>query len=86
MMLGKTPFFGADIQKLGEIAAAGDFATRAAGGGRATPMLDRYVDAARCATIEPGRALTRRLGCRQRRGRRGDGAAVAALAGRAHRC
>lgn len=43
MMLGGASFFGEDIKRLGEIAAAGDFVE---GEGRAVdhPVLDQYVD------------------------------------------
>ena len=43
MMLGKGPFFGADIQALGAMAAAGDWDD---GEGTATdhPIMDRYVE------------------------------------------
>jgi phosphomannomutase len=43
MMRGKKPFYGADIQALGRIAAAGEYAS---GKGPASdePMLDRYVE------------------------------------------
>ena len=43
MMLGKRAFFGADIQKLGQIAAAGDVVEEAAGSDRAVDVADDYV-------------------------------------------
>lgn len=43
MMLGRASFFGADIQKLGRIAAQGDFET-GEGGVEDRPVLDRYVE------------------------------------------
>jgi len=56
MMLGKKPFFGADIKKLGEMAAAGDVES---GEGRLTgaPSFGRYVDRLR-ADFKGERALT----------------------------
>ena len=42
MMLGTAPFFGADIQRLGEIAAAGRFASGAGAAGRVA-ILGPYV-------------------------------------------
>lgn len=42
MMLGAKPFYGADIRKLGEIAAAAAYAA-GAGASRQEPMLERYV-------------------------------------------
>jgi phosphomannomutase len=43
MMLGKRPFFGADIQKLGVIASAGDF-VEGAGGYKTVDLFQDYVD------------------------------------------
>ncbi len=43
MMLGKRAFFGADIQKLGQIAAAGDVVAEAAGSDRAVDVAHDYV-------------------------------------------
>lgn len=43
MMLGTKPFYGDDIQNLGRIAEAGDFAA-GTGSNRDEPMLERYVD------------------------------------------
>ncbi len=43
MVLRRGPFFGADIQKLGEMAAAGDWES-GTGGSEHVEMLDRYVD------------------------------------------
>jgi phosphomannomutase len=43
MMLGKRAFFGADIQELGRIAAAGDVVEEAAGSDRAVDVADDYV-------------------------------------------
>ncbi len=55
MMMGKAPFYGADIQKLGKICADGAFAS---GQGRASenPVFDDYV-ARLLADYRPGRAL-----------------------------
>ncbi len=55
MMMGKAPFYGADIQKLGAICADGAFAS---GQGRAEmrPVFDDYV-ARLLADYRPGRAL-----------------------------
>ena len=75
MMLGKKSFFGADIQRLGRDRRRRRLSRRA----RA-----RREDAARCSTpmsrgcspiIDGGRAAHGRLGCRQRRHRRGAAAA-----------
>ena len=43
MMLGKRAFFGADIQKLGQMAAAGDVVEEAEGHDRAVDVVDDYV-------------------------------------------
>ena len=43
MMLGKRAFFGADIQKLGQMAAAGDVVEEAPGSDRAVDVADDYV-------------------------------------------
>ncbi len=43
MMLGKRAFFGADIQKLGQMAAAGDVVEKAEGHDRAVDVVDDYV-------------------------------------------
>jgi phosphomannomutase len=43
MMLGKKPFFGADIKKLGEMSAAGDVET-GMGTSREFPVLDQYIN------------------------------------------
>ncbi len=43
MMLGKRAFFGADIQALGRLAAAGDVVEEAAGSDRAVDVADDYV-------------------------------------------
>ncbi len=43
MMLGKRAFFGADIQKLGQMAAAGDVVEEAEGHDRAVDVADDYV-------------------------------------------
>jgi phosphomannomutase len=43
MMLADRPFFGADIRALGEMAAAGDWAS-GAGGHESLDIMDRYVD------------------------------------------
>ena len=44
MMLGKKAFFGADIQKLGQIAAAGDVVPEAHGSDRPVDVSDQYID------------------------------------------
>ena len=44
MMLGKAAFFGAEIQKLGQVAAAGDVVPGAAGTDEAIDVSDAYVD------------------------------------------
>lgn len=56
MMLGTAPFFGADIQRLGEIAGTGSFAT-GQGAVEAAPVLDAYV-ARLLRDHRPGRALS----------------------------
>jgi len=43
MMLGKRAFFGADIQALGQMAAAGDVVEEASGTDRAVDVADDYV-------------------------------------------
>jgi len=43
MMLGKRAFFGADIQALGQMAAAGDVVEEASGSDRAVDVADDYV-------------------------------------------
>ena len=43
MVLRRGPFFGADIQKLGEMAATGDWES-GTGGSEQVEMLDRYVE------------------------------------------
>lgn len=43
MMLGKRAFFGADIQALGQMAAAGDVVEEAPGSDRAVDVADDYV-------------------------------------------
>ena len=56
MMLGTAPFFGADIQRLGEIASNGGFAS-GTGTVQAVPVLDAYV--ARLLTdFRSGRSLS----------------------------
>ena len=44
MMLGKKAFFGADIQKIGTMAAAGDVVGEASGSQRDVDVADDYVD------------------------------------------
>ena len=44
MMLGRRAFFGADIQELGRIAAAGDVVQEAEGSERTIDVTDAYVD------------------------------------------
>lgn len=44
MMLGKKAFFGAEIQKLGQIAGAGDVVEEAQGSERDIDVADKYVD------------------------------------------
>ena len=44
MMLGKAAFFGADIQHIGSLAAAGDVVDEAAGSEEAVDVSDAYVD------------------------------------------
>ena len=56
MMLGKKPFFGAEIQKLGEIAAEGDVETRP-GQGREEPMSRADYAARLLQDVKPGRKL-----------------------------
>src|SRR6202012_3350525 len=43
MMLGKKAFFGADIQKLGRIAAEGDVAPQGQGTERAVDVSEDYI-------------------------------------------
>jgi phosphomannomutase len=42
-MIGKKPFFGADIQKLGQMAAAGDVVEEAQGSSRLVDISEEYV-------------------------------------------
>jgi len=56
MMLGTGPFFGADIQHLGEIAATGRYAA-GSGSVEAVSILEPYVDRL-LADLRPGRDLT----------------------------
>ncbi len=57
MMLGKRSFFGADIKRLGEIAAAGAFRNAAQPAATSDrPVLDRYVERL-AADYRGGRAL-----------------------------
>ncbi|MDP9096604.1 MAG: phosphomannomutase/phosphoglucomutase [Pseudomonadota bacterium] len=44
MMFGKRAFFGADIQALGRIAAAGDVVGETAGSDRSVDIVDAYID------------------------------------------
>ena len=44
MMLGRAAFFGADIQTLGALAAAGDVVEAAPGSDEAVDVTDRYID------------------------------------------
>jgi phosphomannomutase len=55
MMLKDRPFFGADIRALGEMAAAGDWASGTAGGEQ-VDIMDRYVE--RLLKDFDGRAFT----------------------------
>jgi len=43
MMLGKLPFFGKDIQKLGAMAASGDVVAEATGSARDEDVSERYI-------------------------------------------
>ena len=56
MMMGKKSFFGADIQKLGEIAAKGDFETGAGQASRRSTVLADYA-ARLLKDVKPGRKL-----------------------------
>jgi len=62
MMLGKAAFFGAAIQELGKIAAAGAYATGAPGAIRERSVFDSYVERLTAAIGDggrpPGRPLT----------------------------
>ena len=44
MMLGKKPFFGAQIQQIGRMAAEGDVVAEAAGSAREVDIMARYVE------------------------------------------
>ncbi len=44
MMIGKKPFYGAQIQELGQLAAAGDMVSASGGRIEGVTMLDRYVE------------------------------------------
>ena len=85
MMLGRKPFFGAQIAALGEMAARGDVVAEAAGCERA---VDRRRRLRRAADLRLGRrrpAAEGRLGQRQRRRRRGAAATGRRPARQAHR-
>ena len=74
MMLGTAPFFGRDIQRLGEIAAAGIFA-EGRGAREAAPVLTPYVGRL-LKDYRPGRELSVVWDC----GNGATGPAVTALA------
>jgi phosphomannomutase len=56
MMMGKAPFYGEDIRRLGEIAAAGAFAS-GTGRARENPVFDAYVERL-AADYDGARALS----------------------------
>ena len=72
MVMQGRPFFGADIQKLGAIAAAGEWAD--AGDGSASSetydIMDEYIE--RLLQGLAGLRAPYRLGCGQRCGGTGD--------------
>jgi phosphomannomutase len=61
MMLGKAAFFGAAIQELGKIAAAGAYAAGAAGAVRERSVFDSYVERLTAAIGDGGRPAGRPL-------------------------
>lgn len=63
LVLGGRPFFGADIERLGAIAAAGDW-EEGAGSREARAVLDSYVDRllAGLADIDPARLAALKVG------------------------
>jgi phosphomannomutase len=82
MMLGKAAFFGAAIQELGKIAAAGAYATGAAGAVRDRPVFESYVERLAAAISEGGRPTGRPLAVAWDAGNGAGGRAMAALTAR----
>ena len=82
MMLGKAAFFGAAIQELGRIAAAGAYATGAAGAVRDRPVFESYVERLAAAISEGGRPTGRPLAVAWDAGNGAGGRAMAALTAR----
>ncbi len=82
MMLGKAAFFGAAIQELGEIAAAGAYATGAAGAVRERSVFDSYVERLTVAIGDGGRPPGRPLTVAWDAGNGAAGLAMVALTAR----
>jgi phosphomannomutase len=82
MMLGKAAFFGAAIQELGEIAAAGAYATGASGAVRERSVFDDYVSRLAAAIGDGGRPAGRPLTAAWDAGNGAAGRAMAALTAR----
>jgi len=82
MMLGKAAFFGAAIQEIGKIAAAGAYATGVAGAVRERSVFDDYVERLAAAIGDGGRPPGRPLTVAWDAGNGAAGRAMAALTGR----
>jgi phosphomannomutase len=82
MMLGKAAFFGAAIQELGEIAAAGAYASGATGAVRERSVFDSYVERLAAAIGDGGRPPGRPLTVAWDAGNGAGGRAMAALTAR----
>jgi phosphomannomutase len=82
MMLGKAAFFGAAIQELGRIAAAGAYATGAVGAVRERSVFDSYVERLTAGIGEGGRPAGRPLTVAWDAGNGAAGRAMAALTAR----
>jgi phosphomannomutase len=80
MMLGKAAFFGAAIQELGKIAAAGAYATGAPGAIRERSVFDSYVERLTAAIGDGGRPPGRPLTVAWDAGNGAAGRAMVALA------
>jgi len=82
MMLGKAAFFGAAIQELGKIAAAGAYATGAAGAVRERSVFESYVERLTAAIGDGGRPPGRPLTVAWDAGNGAAGRAMTALTAR----
>jgi len=82
MMLGKAAFFGAAIQELGKIAAAGAYAAGTAGAVRERSVFDSYVERLAAAIGDGGRPPGRPLTVAWDAGNGAGGRVMAALTAR----